>query len=104
MSGSPAFPVAETEIHIAGILVQARLGCEPAVAASLSALPQTEVYAASAAGKLVAVCEGGNSGEILSLIDRMRALPGVIDVALVYQHAENATAMEEEIGHESDPP
>lgn len=99
----PAITAPEAETHIAGLLVQVRPGSEPAVAACLAALPRTEVSAA-AGGKLVAVCEGDNSGEILDLIAQVRDLPGVLNVTLVYQHAENATAMDEEIGHEIDPP
>lgn len=104
MPAPPAAPL-EPEVHIAGVMVQARPGCEPAVAAALSALPHTEAHvAAGAAGKLVAVCEGSSGAEIMDLIARMGEVPGVVNVALVYQHAESAGAMEEEIGNETDPP
>jgi nitrate reductase NapD len=91
------------EVHIAGVLVQARPDCGAAVAAAVARLPDTEVRA-EVEGRLVVVCEGGSGAEILGLIDRMRDLPGVLNVALAYQHAESAAAMEEEIGYDTDPP
>lgn len=94
----------EPEVHVAGVYVQARPGREPVVAAALAALPNTEVHAVGAAGRMVAVCECASADETLELIARMRDLPGVLNVALVYQHAESAAAMEEEIGHENDSP
>ena len=94
----------ESEVHVAGVLVQARPGRAGAVAAAVSGLPNAEVRAIGEAGKLVVVCEGASGADVLALIGRIRDLPGVVDVALVYQHAESAAAMEEEIGDETDPP
>lgn len=98
----PAAP--DPEIHIAGLLVQALPEQGAKVAAALSAFPQIEVHATGAAGRLVAVCECVGADAALALIARICDLPGVVNVALVYQHAESAAAMEEEIGHETDPP
>lgn len=92
------------EIHIAGLLVQSWPERVVPVAAALAALPGTEVRTATADGRCVVVCEGDSGGAVLALIERIRDLPGVLNVALVYQHAESAAAMEEEIGHEDDPP
>lgn len=91
------------EIHIAGLLVQCRPEREKTVAAALAAFPGVEVPLADGAGRLVAVSECVGGEATLALIERMRALPGVLNVALVYQHAESARAMEEELGH-ADPP
>ena len=92
-----------SEVHIAGVLVHARPEYAAAVAAALARLPGTEVRG-RAEGRLVVVCEGTGGAQILDLIARMRELPGVLDVALAYQHAESTAAMEEEIVHEPDPP
>lgn len=97
-AGSP-----EPEVHIAGLLVQCAPARGAAVAAAVAALPGAEVCA-GAAGKLVVVCECGSCDEIMALVGRIRDLPGVLNVALVYQHAESAQAMEEEISHETDSP
>lgn len=91
---------ADREVHIAGVVVQARPGDEDRVGDALSRLPGTELRAADA-GRLVVVCEGASGDEILDLMARMRDLPGVLNVALAYQHAESAAAMEE-IVHEPD--
>lgn len=92
------------EVHIAGLLVQVRPGDTPRAARAIARLPGTEVHAVAAAGKLVVVCECGSADQTLALIERIRDLPGVLNVALVYQHAEGAAAMDEEISDETDPP
>lgn len=94
----------EQEVHIAGLLVQTgpRLGRQ--VAAALADLAGVEVHAVDDEGKLVVVCECASSDDVLALIGRIRELPGVLNVALVYQHAESALAMEEEIGYGNDSP
>lgn len=93
----------ESEIHIAGVMIQTSPGHSAAVAAAVAALPGTEIHAISEAGKLVVICEAASGADVLDLIARMRELPGVADAALVYQHSESAAAIEEEIGHEGDP-
>ena len=94
----------ESEVHVAGVLVQARPGRAGAVAATVSGLPNAEVRAIGEAGKLVVVCECASADETLALIARIRDLPGVADVALVYQHVESAAALDEEISDEDDAP
>ena len=95
--------VAMPEVHIAGILVQARPECAASVTAAVGAMPGLDVRAA-AAGRVVVVSECPSAAATLALIDHIRALPGVLNVALVYQHAESAAAMEEELSDETDPP
>jgi nitrate reductase NapD len=92
----------EPEIHITGVLVHARPDDAHAVATALAALPGVEVRAAHG-GKLVVVHEGADGRAVLEFLARLRDLPGVIDAALVYQHAEPASAMEEEIRDDDDP-
>ncbi|MCK0506003.1 chaperone NapD [Aromatoleum anaerobium] len=91
------------EVHIAGILVQARAERVASVTEAIRALPGLDVPAV-AAGRLVVVSECASAAGTLALIDCIRALPGVLNVALVYQHAESAGAMEEEVSDETDPP
>lgn len=99
MSASPT-----PEIHVAGLFVQAFPDRVDAVAGAIAELPGTAVMARDGAGKLVVVCECASGEEAVDLIGRIRELPGVLNVALVYQHAESAEAMEKEMGHEADPP
>ncbi len=93
----------EPEVHIAGVLVHALPERVEAVACALAGWPGVEVPAASEAGRLVVVCECASDAAIVALIARIRELAGVVDAALVYQHAESARAMEEEIGDDADP-
>src|SRR5690349_8054249 len=90
----------EKEVHIAGILVQVLPEQRRRAAKELARLPRTEVHgdgAAKAGSKLVVVCECDSGDQLLALAGRIREIPGVLNVALVYQHVENAKAMEEEV-------
>lgn len=87
----------EEEVHIAGIIVY----CDPvrmqSVLTSVSSLPNAECHAQSPEGKLVITLETSNVRRTVEYIDAIRALPGVYEVSLVYQHAESLAAMEEEV-------
>lgn len=103
MPGTPlrsADPPAE--IHVAGILVQARPAVVDAVARAIRAMPGLELALVADGGRLVVVSECDSRAATLDLIDGLRALPGVLDVALVYQHTESADAMNEELSDETD--
>jgi nitrate reductase NapD len=86
------------ELHIAGVLVQCRPLDLMRVVRAVDALAAAEVFQSSAEGKLVVVIEAPSSRQVLAAIDEIRALPGVINVALVYQHAEPAAAMQQPMG------
>lgn len=85
----------DPELHIVGLLVHARPGHCEQVAAAVNRLPQAAIRAAGGAGKLVVVAECASAAETLELIAHLRELPGVANVALVYQHAESLRAMDE---------
>ena len=46
---------------------------------------------------MVVTLEADSTPRTLDYMDAIRALPGVLNVALVYQHAEPVAAMDEEI-------
>jgi nitrate reductase NapD len=83
------------EIHIAGVLVQ----CHPLdlmrVVRAVDAVQGADVFQSSADGRLVVVIEAPTSRAVLGVIDQIRALRGVVNVALVYQHAESAAEMQQ---------
>ena len=81
------------EIHIAGVLVQCRPLDLMRVSRAVDAIEAAEVFQSSAEGKLVVVIEAPAARDVLAVIDEIRAMPGVLNVALVYQHAEPAAAM-----------
>lgn len=94
----------QSEVHIAGILVQARPGFAATIADAIGAMPGLEVPAVAETGRLIVVAECASAAEIVAGIDCIRALPGVLNVALVYQHAESVGAMEEELSDEAHSP
>jgi len=83
------------EIHIAGIIVAATRVHAATVKANLVLLPRTIVHAAAEDGRMVVTLETTSTQATLDCMDAIRALPGVLNVALVYQHAEPTAAMEE---------
>lgn len=87
----------QQEVHIAGIVVFVRPERMDAVSAHLRALPGSTIHAASADGKLIVTLETESTKRTLDYMDAMRALPGVADVALVYQHAEPLADIDQEI-------
>lgn len=85
------------EIHIAGIVVHVQPDALNAVRARIAHVPSAEVHAASDDGRLVVTLETGGTQHTLAYMDAIRALPDVFNVALVYQHAEPAAALDEEM-------
>ncbi|MEW6706912.1 MAG: chaperone NapD [Pseudomonadota bacterium] len=85
------------EIHIAGVLVQARPEACAAVREAIACSAQAQVVQHAADGRIVVVVEAGSAGEVVQRLEAMRTLPGVLNVALVYQHAEPAAAMQQEM-------
>ena len=89
--------MSDPEIHIAGVLVQARPAACVAACAHIAGLPGAEVAQHAPDGRIVVVLEAADAAGVLTQVDAIRALPGVLNVALVYQHAEPAQAMQQEM-------
>ena len=85
------------DVHIAGVLVHARSADLAPVRAGIAAIHGAELFRSSPDGKLVVVLEAASESAMLETMDRIRALPGVVNLALVYQHAEPAASLDEEI-------
>lgn len=85
------------EVHIAGVLVHIRPPYLPDVRVAVSLLPHAEVTHATDDGRLVAVLEAESARGVMQQVDAIRALRGVVNVALVYQHAEPEEDMSKEI-------
>lgn len=92
-TGAP--PLAATgddDVHVAGTLLRLRPAQQDAALQALAALPGVETHVL-AAGKLAVISERPDMAQTLALLDALRALPGVLDAALVYQHAEPCAAL-----------
>ncbi len=85
------------EVHIAGIIVHARRQQAGEVRGQLAILPHCIVHAVEDDGRMVVTLEAESAPRTLDAMDAIRALPGVLNVALVYQHAEPANSMDEEL-------
>jgi len=87
----------EAEVHLAGIVVYAAAAQVASIAAAVNAIPGARVHATSDSGKLVVTLEASSAGELAGLSDAVRRVSGVLDAAMVYQHAENLESMNQEI-------
>ncbi|AGW93289.1 MULTISPECIES: chaperone NapD [Cupriavidus] len=98
----PIQPVAAgDEWHIAGIVVHALPASLARVRTAIEAITGAEVHAASDTGKLVVTIEAPTSRAIAAHLTYLHQLEGVLSAALVYQHNEDAEAMNEEISDET---
>ena len=71
-------------LHIASLLVHCRPELLNAVKGNLALLPGLELHQESAEGKVVVVLEAAHESGILSAIDHIQQLPGVLNAALIY--------------------
>ncbi|MBZ8140209.1 hypothetical protein CLD22_09910 [Rubrivivax gelatinosus] len=85
----------DPEIHIAGVLVQARPAAVAALRTQIGSLAGAELVGAGDDGRIAVVVEGVGAASVLQVLDALRELPGVLNVALVYQHAEARSALQE---------
>ena len=83
------------DIYIASCLVD----CMPPMLAgaltAIAAMTEASIYTHSDAGRIVVVLEAASSFAVVRAIDAIRALPGVVNLNMVYQHVESAAAMNE---------
>jgi nitrate reductase NapD len=100
----PIVPVpAGEEWHIAGIMVYANPESSSRRTA-IEAMTGMEIHAISDAGKIVVTAEAPSSRAIAAQLTCLHQLEGVISATLVYQHNEDAAAMNEEISDASHAP
>lgn len=83
------------EIHITSAVAFVRPGTASALAKRIAAEGLAEVARIDPRGRLVLLLERPSTGAVLDCLDAVRALPGVLAVHLVYQHAEDASVLEE---------
>ena len=85
------------EWHIAGVVVHANPARLDEVRAAIDAMAGAEIHAGNDAGKLVVTLEAPTMRAIAAHLEYLHRLDGVLSAALVYQHNEDAGAMEEEM-------
>ena len=77
-------------LTISSLLVQARTEDHGRLEETISSLPGTEVHASTGAGKIVVVIETPSDAELVRIVDRIGAFPGVLSVNLVFHHSDPA--------------
>jgi nitrate reductase NapD len=90
-------PAGERELHIVGVLVQARAGAMARLRRVIPELPGATLAQWAQDGRLVVVVEHEDAQGVVQTLSALRDLPGVLNVALVYQHAESWEAMQQEM-------
>ena len=83
------------DLHIASCIARVRPDALDAAIPHIEAITGSPVSARSASGKLVIVIEGASTGALLDQMDEIRNIVGVLNVEMVYQHAEEESVMKE---------
>lgn len=83
------------DLHIASCIARVRPTAVAAAIPLIEAIAGSPVSARNATGKLVIVIEGESTGALLDQMDQIRNIAGVLNVEMVYQHAEEETVMKE---------
>ena len=84
-----------SDLHIASCVAFTRPEAVPGVIAAIRASGLAEVPRHDERGRLVILIEGSSSGQVLDVMDAIRALDGVIALHLAYQHAEPEERLQE---------
>ena len=83
------------DIHIASCIARVRPEALARTIAPIEAITGSPVSARDANGKLVIVIEGASTGALLEQMEQIRNIAGVLNVEMVYQHAEEESVMKE---------
>lgn len=87
------------ELHIASLVVHVPPARVDRIAATIGDMPEAQVHATSAAGKLVVTLEAASADEMTRQVSTIQHIDGVLSAALVYQCSDTLQAMNEEISH-----
>ena len=83
------------DLHIASCIAQVRPTAVHVAIPLIEAITGSPVSARNAGGKLVIVIEGPSTGALLDQMDQIRNIADVLNVEMVYQHAEEESVMKE---------
>jgi len=83
------------DLHIASCVARVRPEALDRAIAPIEAITGSPVSARDAGGKLVIVIEGASTGSLLDQMEEIRKIASVLNVEMVYQHAEEESVMKE---------
>lgn len=86
----------DDELHIASFVIQHRIDAAESLATAIAASPELEL-AIPGETRSVVLCESADRYAVMDRIEQLRAVPGVLNVLLVYHHAEPRDALEAEV-------
>lgn len=84
----------DADVHIASFVVQHRESAALALADLVGQCADLEL-ALTGSTRSVVICESADRHRVMERVDQLQALSGVLNVALVYHHAEPAHALDE---------
>lgn len=82
------------ELHITSVIVQHRAEAAAALAAHVADMSPALELAIPGEHRSIVLCEGESQHAIVERLDALRAIPGVLNVTLVYHHAEPREALD----------
>jgi len=88
------------ELHIASLVVHVAPASLTGVAQAVTGVDGLVLHGTHPSGKLVVTLEGPSAASVLDRISNIQHLEGVINVSLVYQHAEAWQSLHQEVKHE----
>jgi nitrate reductase NapD len=89
-------------VHVASFVVRAFPERMPAILAHVRVRPHYEVVGAEGS-RLVLVTELPSERHLVEALQELEGIPGVLNAALVYHHAETAAELEEAVPDAIDP-
>ena len=87
-------PAPDAEVHIASFVIQHRETAADALAAMIREHADLDLALAGGTRSVV-ICESADRHAVMARVDQLQAVPGVLNVLLVYHHAEPAHALDE---------
>lgn len=96
-------PALSDELHIASLVVHVMPQALSHVAQALLQVDDAQVHGSHPDGKLVVTLEGPNAGAIMDKVAQIQQIAGVLNVSLVYQHAESRHFLNQEVGNDQHP-
>ncbi|WP_266181953.1 chaperone NapD [Dyella humicola] len=82
------------EQHISSLVLMHRHEAMPAIKALVEAHAALEI-AAHGDCRCVVLCETGDQRSLMDCIDALQALPGVLNVSLIYHHVESLSELDQ---------
>ena len=88
------------ELHVASLVVHVMPQSLDFVGRELLMIGSTQVHGSHPDGKLVVTLDGPSAEAILDQVSQIRLVEGVLNVSLVYQHAESQLFLNEGVSHD----